>query len=185
MISSSANAAKMLTVAISGSRTLTRHREVWPVLDERAIHYMSAGYALHLHLGDAQGVDANAIFWARERQIAERVTIFFASKQVLGCFDAAPYEQVIAAADWDSDGYAAGPIRNAAMLSGTTNSGVACSVPGCKGADVLWAIRDARARNRGTDNAIGQARASNMAIQSYTMHVGEPAWVVEETPPHY
>ena len=184
---SPAHTQKRLTLAISGSRTLTKRDPVWRVLDERAIYYLSIGYSLHLHLGDAQGVDALAIYWARERQIAESVTVFFASPDLLSCFDPMPHEQAILAADWRTDGFGAGPIRNAAMLSGDALSGTRCSTRGCSGADVLLAIRNRSALNRGTDNCVRQAINRHVAVQSYTMNgpAGEPPaeWSEVARPP--
>lgn len=171
---------KTLTVAISGSRTLTDRDSVWRVLDERAIYYLTIGYQLHLHLGDAQGVDALAIFWARERQIATHRTIFFASPDLFSCFDVLEGEQAIVAADWRADGPTAGPIRNQAMITGVTASNMYCVAPGCKGAEVLWAVRNANALNRGTDNMIAQANSRNLAIQTYTMNGPVSEWVDQE-----
>lgn len=176
---SAPTAPKRLTIAISGSRTLRSADSVWPILDERAIYYLTLGYEPHLHLGDAQGVDALAIYWARERQIASHVTIYFANPHLASCFDARQNEQIIVAANWDTDGLGAGPIRNAAMLSGVSAAGVACRAPGCKGAELLWAVRNASARNRGTDNCIAQARARSVMVQSYTMNGPADGWLEE------
>lgn len=164
-----------LTVAISGSRRLRDARLVGDLLTERAIYFMSCGYELHLHLGDAQGVDALAIYWARSAAIASR-SIFFASPDLYRGFEAAEGEQLILAADWTELGFAAGPIRNSKMLSGE-----GCPVAGCYGADVLFAIRapEAPGRNRGTDDCRAQARQRMIAVQTYTVGAGESEWIVE------
>ena len=160
---------KTLTIAISGSRTLRDRALIYSLLDERAMYFAIRGYLLHLHLGDAQGVDATAIYWARERNAADRRTIFFANPHLYACFDAQPGEECLVASSWESAGTGAGHIRNTAMLSGETISGERCSTPGCHGADVLLAIRNSNALNRGTDNCIQQARTRNIAIHSWTV----------------
>lgn len=160
---------KTLTIAISGSRTLRDKVQIYNFLDERAMYFAIRGYLLHLHLGDAQGVDATAIYWARERNAADRRTIFFANPLLIGCFDAQPGEECLVAANWQADGWGAGHIRNGSMLSGEIVTGERCSAPGCHGADVLLVIRNRNALNRGTDNCIQQARTRNIAIHSLTV----------------
>lgn len=156
-----------LTIAVSGSRTLRSRDLIWPLLDEMAVYYTCLGYDLHWHFGEAQGVDALALLWARDRGLTPR-TIFFANLSLFCNFDLQAGEQAVAAADWDAQGLSAGPIRNAAMLSGE-----GCSLLGCKGVDVLFAIRDGRpGKSRGTDNCREQAKARKIAAQTYTVEEG-------------
>lgn len=169
------SAQKCLTIAVSGSRSMRNADVVWPLLDERAIYYLTLGYELHWHFGEAQGVDALALLWARERQSAADRTIYFASLEMFASFQSADArEHIVPAADWRVEGYAAGPIRNGAMLRGD-----ACPVAGCKGVDVLFAIWDGV--SRGTNNTRMQARALNIPCMTYVVASGA-GWVEDRTP---
>lgn len=162
-----------LVIAVSGSRTVRNAELIYQQLDDRAIYYMSMGYELHWHFGEAQGVDATALLWGRERSMTDR-TIFFASGSMFRSFEPESGELTTLSADWDVEGRAAGVVRNTAMLTGR-----GCPLKGCRGADVLFAIRapDGPMINRGTDNCRGQAKSMNLAVMTYTVGVGE--WQID------
>lgn len=173
---------RRLTIAVSGSRTIQSADLVYRLLDERAIHYLSSGYELHWHFGDAPGVDTLAFGWARERAMSPR-TVFCASLEIwmgwqkgdigiAGQWGVQEGETFVPSADWAKMGRQAGAIRNGAMLRGE-----GCPVVGCKGADVLFAIWDGR--SPGTLNARMQARGLNVACQTYTVTREEAGWVDE------
>lgn len=166
---------KRLTIAVSGSQSIRSADLIWPLLDERAIYYLTLGYELHWHLAEAQGVDAQALLWARERQSQVERTIYFASLEMFANLKPEPNEHVVPAGDWRVDGYAAGPIRSGAMLRGD-----ACPVAGCKGADVLFAIWDGV--SPGTNNIRMQARALNIPCMTYVVSRSDIGWVEDRAP---
>lgn len=166
---------KRLTITVSGSRSVRSADTIWPLLDERAIYYLTLGYELHWHFGEAQGVDAQALLWARERQSQAERTIYFASLEMFASFQATRNEYIVPAADWRVEGSPAGAIRNGAMLRGD-----ACPVAGCKGADVLLVIWDGV--SPGTNNTKMQARALNIPCMTYIVSRSDIGWVEDQTP---
>ena len=144
-----------ITVAVSGSRAIKDRGYVWAILDYELTEWACKGIEVRLSLGDAAGVDASAIAWARDRGVGH--TVYFASGPAYerALADAALLlengEQVSweleLASDWAKDGERAGTIRNSAML---------------KGADILIAIHDGL--SPGTRDAIAQAKMRSVFI---------------------
>lgn len=159
----------LFTIAISGSRRLSDRSIIFPELDRVIIDLFSPDIppeSIHFHLGDAQGVDATAIYWCRARGIGLR-TVFFASPAHFRCFTPEANESIVQSADWDLEGHAAGPKRNLAMLLGS-----GCPTAGCDGADLLLALRSPAGpnRNRGTDDC--RYKAGQLGIRTMTYTVG-------------
>ncbi len=179
-------APRVFRIAVSGSRSiaspanprdgadivryLAELERVRAILDERAIYYISQGYEIEFHLGDAVGVDRAALEWARERSI-KRV-VFFADRkgyefwrQSANMREWPPaMEYGVLASDWDRDGKMAGPVRNHAMIAGAHEDADGRAVKVAK-ADLLVAVWDGT--SRGTRNAMATARNANVFIHQY------------------
>lgn len=158
-------ASKLMKIAVSGSRSITDEARVFQILDEEAIYYLSRGFELEFHLGDATGVDELALKWARLRGIPRQ--IFFASRKNYLSWAAKnkitqdPLESGTQVSDWDEDGPKAGPFRNFAMIKGT---------------NLLVSIWDGA--SRGTKNAMFTARSLNVFIHQW----GGPEPVAFQSP---
>lgn len=114
-----------MRVLVCGGRDYRNHAYVFGVLDE-----MHAATPITCIIqGGARGADLHAYLWARERQI--------------------PNEQYDA--DWESDGLAAGPIRNARMLR-DGKPDLVVAFPG----------------GRGTADMVRQARAAGVSVREVT-----------------
>lgn len=147
-----------IIIAISGSRTITDEDYIYSALDEEAAYYLSQGFSPHFHLGDARGVDAIALKWAREREFPR--TICFADRKSYEFWEKSRHmreecppdmEFGILAADWDVDGKDAGPIRNHVMIAGCNDD--RGKVPKSELLIVIW-----DGESRGTRNARATAR---------------------------
>lgn len=78
------------TIIVSGSRTIQDYELVKGAIESSPWF----GEIVHVHVGDARGVDTLTIRWCRENGIT--YTVFYA--------------------DWDEWGRQAGPIRNQEMI---------------------------------------------------------------------
>lgn len=170
------------TIAVSGSRTITDAAHVTDILDDEYTFYaIELGLDVVMHLGDARGVDAIALEWARNRGV-QRI-VFYADRkgydfwcQAAGLREWDPAdERAVLASDWDSaDQLSAGPIRNHAMIAGVDDE------RGVSGrADLLIAIHDGA--SRGTANAIATARNQHVFVHRWG---GPGLLVMEEIAPH-
>lgn len=143
-------------IAVSGSRSISDSARIYEILDEEIGYQMGLGAEIVLHLGDAKGVDAIALTWARERAIKR--TIFFADRDGFEFWTRAKGlrewpsadEQAELASDWGSDGKKAGAARNAEMI---------------RGADLLVAIWDGQ--SAGCRHAMACARNAGVFIHQW------------------
>lgn len=172
-------------LAVSGSRSITSPAEVHRLLDEAAAEVICSGRTLELRLGDAAGVDAHALHWARANRISRRIC--FADRRkwdrwwtenihsgptlppgvsrleshhnTAGCvyYTDGTFESAEISSDWERDGLTmAGSKRNAAMLYGHPLEGIPA-------ASRLLAIHDGV--STGTENCIRQAELMEIEVQ--------------------
>lgn len=95
--------------------------DVWALLDEFLAKH---GVPTTLIVGDAAGVDASAIAWAKARHI--------------------PYEMF--EAHWKRYGQTAGPLRNTQMIAATKAGDYCLAFPARKSAGTWDCVRKAEAR---------------------------------------
>lgn len=173
-----------LVLAVSGSRSIHDPRPVNSLLDDLAADSMLRGLVLELRLGDAAGVDAHALAWARSNSISRHIC--FADERKFGrwmdelkshaslprgvrslscslpergqiTYLDGTFESAELSASWTRDGLTmAGSKRNAAMLYGHP-------LIGLRHADLLLAIHDGI--SPGTMNCIGQAELMNIEVR--------------------
>lgn len=117
-------------VLVTGSRDLADWQTVYQALDDI---YATKQPMIIIH-GAARGADAFADAWAVYRS---NVTV------------------VRVPADWENDGRAAGPIRNARMLE--------------LGPDLVLAFFQARSANIGTSHMVKIAHKAGVEVRSITV----------------
>ena len=179
-----APAVPTLIVAVSGSRSITDPRPVNSLLDEIAADAMMRGLALELRLGDAAGVEAHALAWARSNSVSRHVC--FADERKFGrwmvelkahaslpsgvssfscslpdrgkiTYLDGSFESAELSASWERDGLTmAGSKRNAAMLYGHP-------LLGLRHADLLLAVHDGM--SAGTMNCVRQAELMEIEVR--------------------
>jgi hypothetical protein len=110
--------SRIARIGVTGGRDYTDKEVVYKALDSTLNNVKSKGLEMYLVVGDADGADALARSWAKERGIDHKEGGFVA--------------------DWEKHGKSAGPIRNREMLKSGIDK--LCAFPGGRGTSDMMNI---------------------------------------------